>query len=235
MDPREWHWQGMPPMGDAPFFGYSAKRGYRNAKRADHTPSIHSFIQRLNLRNSTVPQVIVRMWHNSSPLKVGTLIWLTLNRGLLVGTWLQLMGIPPTYNICDSGVTKTPNTASSTALLLNALRRPSREFGNTRSRPRTSPYHGPSSYSGRLSTNVKMTPPVSMATMSVTFFTLGNLLISSIASSSIISGRRSAEGTSVTSTFSRRSFIRLGWPPSKSAWPLGKPLMLIASTRTRAL
>jgi hypothetical protein len=41
-------------MGDPPFFGYLAKRGYHNARRKQHTPNIITFVQRLNLRNSTV-------------------------------------------------------------------------------------------------------------------------------------------------------------------------------------
>jgi hypothetical protein len=45
-DPGDWHWQEAHGMGDAPFFGYSAKRVYRNAKRIQHTPSITTFIQR---------------------------------------------------------------------------------------------------------------------------------------------------------------------------------------------
>jgi hypothetical protein len=32
-DLGDWHWQQTGNMGDAPFFGYSAKRGYRNAMR----------------------------------------------------------------------------------------------------------------------------------------------------------------------------------------------------------
>ncbi len=32
-DPRDWYWQQKDNIGDAPFFGYSAKRGYRNARR----------------------------------------------------------------------------------------------------------------------------------------------------------------------------------------------------------
>jgi len=32
-DPGDWHWQQMRNMGDAPFFGYSSKRGYQNAKK----------------------------------------------------------------------------------------------------------------------------------------------------------------------------------------------------------
>jgi hypothetical protein len=80
-------------MGDAPFFGYFAKRGYQNARKIQHTPNITSFIQRLNLRNSTVAQIIARMWHNARPCKVEALTWLTLNNGLLVDTWLQTMGI----------------------------------------------------------------------------------------------------------------------------------------------
>jgi hypothetical protein len=91
-------------MGDAPFFGYSAKRGYRNAKRIQHTPSITTFIQRLNLRNSTVAQVVARFWHNARPRKVDALTWLTLNNGLPVGTWLQQMGIPALCKGCDQGI-----------------------------------------------------------------------------------------------------------------------------------
>jgi hypothetical protein len=54
-DPGEWHWQATPPLGDSPFFGYTTKRGYRNAQKPKHTPSMHTFIQGLNLRNSTTP------------------------------------------------------------------------------------------------------------------------------------------------------------------------------------
>jgi len=73
-DPGDWHWQAPPPLGDAPFFGYTAKRGYKNARRVGHSPSLLTFIQGLNLRNSTVNQVITRIWHNTRPKKVGTLI-----------------------------------------------------------------------------------------------------------------------------------------------------------------
>jgi hypothetical protein len=93
-------------MGDAPFFGFSAKRGYRNARRKQHTPSIITFVQQLNLHNSTVAQVIARMWHNARPRKVGALTWLILNNGLLVGIWLQIMGIPATCKGCDQGLSE---------------------------------------------------------------------------------------------------------------------------------
>ncbi len=60
-DPGEWHWKATHPLGDAPFFGYTAKRGYKNAKGPAHSPGITTFIQNLNLRNSTTPQVIARI------------------------------------------------------------------------------------------------------------------------------------------------------------------------------
>jgi hypothetical protein len=87
-------------MGDSPFFGYFAKQGCQNARKPTQSANICSFIQRLNLQNSTVTQVIAKIWHNSRPRKVGTFIWLILNRGLLVGTWLQCMGILPTCKVC---------------------------------------------------------------------------------------------------------------------------------------
>ncbi len=107
-DPGEWHWQTSPPLGDAPFFGYTAKRGYKNARKTAHTLNMLAFIQGFNLRNSTTSQVIARIWHNTRPRKVGTLIWLTFNQGLPLGTWLQLMGIPPHYKVCNLGAEESP-------------------------------------------------------------------------------------------------------------------------------
>ncbi len=45
-----------------------------------------TFMQGLNLWNSTPAQMTTQLWHNARPLKVGTLIWLTLNQGLPIGT-----------------------------------------------------------------------------------------------------------------------------------------------------
>jgi hypothetical protein len=94
-------------MGDAPFFGYSTKRGYQNVKKIHHTPNITSFIQRLNLCNSTVVQIIARMWHNTCPRKVGALTRLTFNNGLPVGTWLQMMGIQAPCKGYEQGFPKS--------------------------------------------------------------------------------------------------------------------------------
>jgi hypothetical protein len=94
-DPGEWHWKPVEPLGDAPLFGYTAKRGYINAKSLMRPSHMITFIRGLNLRNTTTNQAIARIWHNSRPKKVGTLIWLTLNQGLPVGSWLKLMDIPP--------------------------------------------------------------------------------------------------------------------------------------------
>jgi hypothetical protein len=107
-DPREWHWKPTPPLRDAPLFGYTAKRGYINARNHACPPHMISFIQSLSLRNTTTQQAIARIWHNSRLRKVGTLIWLTLNQGLPVGSWLQFMGIAPNCKVCSSGAEETP-------------------------------------------------------------------------------------------------------------------------------
>jgi len=38
--------------------------------------------------------IVARLWHFCRPHKVGTFIWLPLNRGLPMGIWLQKLGIP---------------------------------------------------------------------------------------------------------------------------------------------
>jgi len=52
-DPGEWHWRTNPPLGDAPFFGYTAKRGYINTRKTTHSSNMLTFLQGLNLRNTT--------------------------------------------------------------------------------------------------------------------------------------------------------------------------------------
>jgi hypothetical protein len=103
-DPGDWHWQRTRKMGDVPFFGYSSKRGYQNARKPHHPPGIIDFIQGLNLQNSTTAQVVARIWHNARPCKVGALIWMTLNRGLPVGTWLQTMGPQAACKGCNQDI-----------------------------------------------------------------------------------------------------------------------------------
>ncbi len=106
-DPGEWHWKPAQPLGDAPLFGYIAKRGYINAKSLTCPSHMITFIRGLNLKNTTINQAIARIWHNSRPRKVGTLIWLTLNQGLPVGSWLKLMDIHPNCKVCNLGAEET--------------------------------------------------------------------------------------------------------------------------------
>ncbi len=100
-DPGEWHWQAIPPLGDAPFFGYTAKRGYGNIRKSNHKSSMKTFLDDLNLRNTSFAQMTARIWHNARPRKVGTLIWLILNKGLPVGSWLQQIDLPSQCKVCD--------------------------------------------------------------------------------------------------------------------------------------
>ncbi len=67
-----------------------------------------TFLQGLNLRNIITAQMTARLWHNARQRKVGTLIWVTLNQGLPVGTWLQLMGIEPLCKVCDLNTEESP-------------------------------------------------------------------------------------------------------------------------------
>ncbi len=141
------------------FFGYSTKRGYRNARNPTQSAYICFFIQRLNLQNSTVTQVIARIWHNARPQKVGTLIWLTLNRGLPVSTWRQCMGILPTCKVCTKEAPESLNTVFSSVPSPNGLGRPSFTSGKNGERPMTSLFPGHSSCWVKLFSREKMTPP----------------------------------------------------------------------------
>jgi hypothetical protein len=53
-DPEEWQWKPAQPLGDAPLFGYTAKRGYINARSLTRPSHMITFIRGLNLRNTTI-------------------------------------------------------------------------------------------------------------------------------------------------------------------------------------
>jgi hypothetical protein len=67
-----------------------------------------TFFKDLNMRNTSTAQLTARIWHNTRPRKVGTLIWSILNRGLPVGTWFQIMGLPPFCKVCDDNKEESP-------------------------------------------------------------------------------------------------------------------------------
>jgi hypothetical protein len=146
-------------MDDSPFFGYPAKWGYQNARKPTQSANICSFIQRLNLQNSTIMQVVAKIWHNAWPQKVNTLIWLTLNQGLPVGTWLQCMGILPTCKVCTEEALESPqHCLLSSVPSPNKLERPFITYGKNEERPMTSLFPGHSSCWVKLSSREKMTP-----------------------------------------------------------------------------
>jgi hypothetical protein len=75
-----------------------------------------TFLDDLNFRNTSSAQMTARIWHNARPRKVGTLIWLILNKGLLVGSWLQQIGLPSQCKVYVSNLEE-----SAQHLFLNCL------------------------------------------------------------------------------------------------------------------
>jgi hypothetical protein len=51
---------------------------------------------------------MARIWHNARPRKVGTLIWLTLNWGLLLAHGCNAWGSSPTCKVCTEEVLESP-------------------------------------------------------------------------------------------------------------------------------
>ncbi len=157
---------GLLPNGGLSILWLLRKVGYRNARKLTQNANICSFIQRLNLHNSTITQVKARIWHNSRPRKVDTLIWFTLNRGLPVSTWLQCMGIFPMCKVCTEEAPKSPQHCllERPLPLLNELGRPFIASGKNGERPMTSLSPGHSSCWVKPSSREKTTPSGSKGT-----------------------------------------------------------------------
>jgi len=213
----------MGNMGDAPFFGYFAKRGYQNARTKQHTPSITTFVQQLNLRNSTVAQIIARMWHNARPRKVGALTWLTLNNGLSIGTWLQIMGIPATCKGYDQGL---PESAQHCLMECIPAQQTWNAFIRVWSKweaPNRLHITWPFILLGEPCLKRKTTPWTSIAITQAAAPIDGNRSTSSGAFCSTTSGPKDATSISTAFTPSKGSCSKLGRPQLRLAWPLGKP------------
>jgi hypothetical protein len=235
-DLGDWHWQQTHKLGDAPFFEYSSKRGYQNARKPHHPPRIIDFIQSLNLRNSTTAQVVARMWHNACPRKVGALIWLTLNKGLPVGTWFETMGLPATCKGYDQDLPESAQHCLWNAPPPAKLGTLSVVSGPNGRRPTASPSLGPSSFWGKRSSKRRTTPRTSKATTLAASLTDVNRSTYSEAFFSTTSGPKDAAGTSTDntpSTPSRKSYSNPGRPRPRWAWPPGTPSSLLARIGVR--
>jgi hypothetical protein len=222
-DPREWHWKEVHPLGDAPFFGYTDKRGYRNVKSSSRSLGIITFIDNLNLKNSSTSQVVARIWHNSRPRKVGTLIWLTLNQGLPTGTWLQVMGISPTCTTCSSGAPESPQhcllDCPPAQHAWGAFKRVWEEW----KAPEDVTFNWPFALLGEASIEHEEDPRACTLTTQEGTLTSSSCLTFYAPSSYTTFGPRDVVSTSTTATPSTKSSRKPGWPPSKSAWPPGRP------------
>jgi len=60
-DPGKWHWRSNLPLGDAPFFRYTAKRGYINTRKTTRSSNMVAFIQGFNFRNTSSAQMIAKL------------------------------------------------------------------------------------------------------------------------------------------------------------------------------
>jgi hypothetical protein len=167
--------------------------------------------------------VVARIWHNSRPRKVGTLIWLTLDQGLPTGTWLQVMGISPTCKTCSSGAPESPQHCLLDCPQRNAPGALSKECGRNGKPPKTSSSTGPSLCWARPPSSARKTPRACTLTTQEDTLTSGSRLTFYAPSSYTTFGPRDAVSTLTIATPSTKSSRKPRWPPSKSAWPPGRP------------
>ncbi len=162
-----------------------------------------------------------------SPRKVGIVIWLTLNCGLLVGTWLQCMGIPPTCKVYLMGFSNRCITTCLNVLKLITLERHTLGFGKNGGLWMTLPFPGPLFYQVSLLLKERMFPKYRTTTL------VASLLLSNhwtfLGVSFFIFFRRKGVGCTLMHNtpppmFSNKLgllLLRLGWRPGKPSIPLG--------------
>jgi hypothetical protein len=69
-------------------------------RKKSSLPILMTFMQQIVLNVIFPKQIIARLWHNSRPLKVSTVIWQTFNQGVLLELWLACMGFPSNNEVC---------------------------------------------------------------------------------------------------------------------------------------
>jgi len=222
-------------MGDAPFFGYSSKRGYQNARKKHHSPSIITFIQDLDLHNSTVAQIVAKMWHNARPRKVGALTWLTLNNGLPVGTWLQTMGIQAPCKGYDQGFQEFARHCLMECISAQKAWSAFLSVWGEWEVPNRLSITWPFVLLGSPCSKKRTTPRTSISTTRVASPTGDNPSTFLGAFCSIIFGLKDAKGTLTASTPSKGFCSNLGKLRRRWAWPPGRPLDLLARIGLRTI
>jgi hypothetical protein len=193
-------------------------------KSSLRSPGIITFINNLNLKNSSISQVVARIWHNSRPRKVGTLIWLTFNQGLPTRTWLQVMGISPTCTTCNSGAPESPQhcllDCPPAQRAWGAFKRVWEEW----KAPEDVTFNWPFALLGEASIKHEEDPPGLHAYHPGGYTYLRQPL--DILRTYILYylwSAKDAVSTSTIATPSTKSSRKPGWPSSKLAWPPGRP------------
>jgi hypothetical protein len=155
---------------------------------------------------------------------VGTLIWLTLNKGLSVGSWLKLMNIPPSYKVCNLGVEETPQHCLLECPMAqkawNAFKRTSRDWKSNRDLEITWPF----ALIGEATAVLDDDTPRLLAYNPGGYTTLGNPSTYSGALFCTTCGLKDVENTLTIITPWKKSSGWHGWQRLRSVWPLGRLL-----------
>jgi hypothetical protein len=192
-----------------------------------------TLIQGLNFRNTITPQAVARIWHNARPRKASTLIWFTLNRGLPVGSWLNLMGLLAQCKVCSSGAEETPQhcllDCPRAQIAWKAYERIWVEWKTHRNLAISWPFV----LLGEAVLEHEDDPPSLLAYHTGGFTYPGNLSTSFVASFSIISHRKDVENILMINTPFAKSCLTPWWRRLRLVWPPGRPLDLTVRPGTR--
>jgi len=179
--------------------------------------------------------MIARIWHNSRLHKVGTLIGLSLNRGLPVGTWLQCMGISPSCKVCGTGIPESPQHCLFECPLAKRAWEAFKAVWQKWRVPSEVTPSWPFILLGEAVFEREDDPPGFQGYHMGASPTPSSPLTSSATSSFTSSGPRDVGSILTISTLLERSFIRPGLPLLKSTWPPGRRLALVNPLETPPL
>ena len=107
-DPKEWQWRIIGVLPETNILNYTTKRGYRTALRQNnHQMRVDAELEAAGFNSKTREKNFNRIWHPYLPRKVSAMQWLILTEGLLVGAWLERIGLPNHCQLCPNRIRET--------------------------------------------------------------------------------------------------------------------------------
>jgi hypothetical protein len=100
-DPKEWDWRKIGSLKVGNFFSYETKKGYSLIIQSQYRQlNFDMWLERLGYSIQQRRMFFRKLWHQWTPRKICSMIWLVIAEGIPIGSWRMCIGYSRICPLC---------------------------------------------------------------------------------------------------------------------------------------